>query len=94
MRLRTGRQVSKAVPPDVTLLLDPHTLIWWMEGAHQRLSRKVRTLLSNSQTRVLISAAVAWELAVKGNVGKIKLSASLQDLGRSRARTPNSTAML
>jgi PIN domain nuclease of toxin-antitoxin system len=62
--------------------MDTHTLIWWMEGAHQGLFRRVRTLLSNSETRLLISAAVPWELAIKVNVGKIKMSGSLQDLGR------------
>jgi PIN domain nuclease of toxin-antitoxin system len=54
-----------------------------MEGAHHRLSRRVRTLLSSSETGILISAAVAWELAIKVNAGKIKLSVPLQDLRRT-----------
>jgi PIN domain nuclease of toxin-antitoxin system len=62
--------------------MDAHTLIWWTDGAHQGLSRRVRTRLSNSESRVSISAAVAWELAIKVNVGKIKMSGSVQDLGR------------
>jgi PIN domain nuclease of toxin-antitoxin system len=66
----------------VTILLDTNTLIWWMEDAHDRLSSRIRALLLASETRVLISAAVAWELAIKVNVGKIKLSAPLPELGR------------
>lgn len=55
----------------MTLLLDTHTLIWWMEAA-ARLSRRASTTLANRQNRILISAAVAWELAIKTNLEKIR----------------------
>jgi PIN domain nuclease of toxin-antitoxin system len=37
-----------------------------------RLSRRARTILANADNRILLSAAVAWELAIKVNLGKIR----------------------
>lgn len=42
-----------------------------MEAA-ARLSRRASTVLANRKNRILISAAVAWELAIKVNLGKIR----------------------
>lgn len=52
------------------LLLDTHTLLWWLDG-DRRLSRRARTLLADEDNLVMVSAASAWELATKARLGKL-----------------------
>jgi PIN domain nuclease of toxin-antitoxin system len=53
------------------VLLDTHTLVWWVEG-REKLSAKARETIQDGDTVVLVSAASAWELAVKSRQGKFK----------------------
>ena len=69
----------------MTLLLDTHALIWWME-ASSRLSRRAATALANPQNRVLVSAAVAWELAIKVSSGKLRPPVPLLELAAVAAQ--------
>lgn len=55
------------------LLLDTHALIWWAIS-DKRLSKKVRRLMENEQTRVFVSSASAWEIATKVRLGKLTWS--------------------
>jgi PIN domain nuclease of toxin-antitoxin system len=55
------------------ILLDTHALIWWAIS-DKRLSKKVRRLVQDEQTRVFVSSASAWEIATKGRLGKLKWS--------------------
>jgi PIN domain nuclease of toxin-antitoxin system len=54
----------------VKLLPDTHTVLWW---AHEpsRLSPTADDLLSDHRHEVLLSAAVAWEIAIKIALGKL-----------------------
>jgi PIN domain nuclease of toxin-antitoxin system len=52
------------------ILIDTHTLVWWMVDS-SRLSRRAWDILSDPSNRILISAVVAWELAIKVNTEKI-----------------------
>jgi PIN domain nuclease of toxin-antitoxin system len=52
------------------LLLDTHALLWWSTNA-KALSRKVRRLIQNDDTKVYVSAASAWEIATKVRLGKL-----------------------
>jgi PIN domain nuclease of toxin-antitoxin system len=52
------------------VLIDTHTLVWWMVDG-SRLSKRASDILSDPSNRILISAVVAWELAIKVNAGKI-----------------------
>jgi len=52
------------------LLLDTHALIWWFNEP-AKLSARAASILGNPGNTILISAAVAWELAIKVNLGKI-----------------------
>lgn len=52
------------------LLLDTHALIWWAAG-DRSLSRKVRQLLQDESTTVVVSAATAWEIATKVRLGRL-----------------------
>lgn len=54
------------------LLLDTCTFLWLILD-HPRLSATAREALSNPEHEVLLSAASAWEIAVKQALGKLAL---------------------
>jgi len=54
----------------VRLLLDTHTLLWWLAD-DPSLSAVARRLTGRSSNNVLISAASAWEIATKVRLGKL-----------------------
>ena len=47
--------------------------------ADERLPRSAVAAIASPENQVLISAAVAWEIAIKVNLGKIKPPASIHD---------------
>lgn len=55
------------------LLLDTHAFIWWDEGA---LNPRGRALVVEAET-VYVSAVSAWEIALKGAIGKMRATAPL-----------------
>ena len=52
------------------LLLDTHTLLWWLFDDPQ-LSESVRKAVATADNRILVSSASAWELATKYRIGKL-----------------------
>ena len=60
----------------VTVLLDTHVLLWWWEMPEQ-LSAAVRRTIENRSNAILISAAVAWEVAVKTKTGRVNFESYL-----------------
>jgi PIN domain nuclease of toxin-antitoxin system len=58
-----GLQVVKA-------LLDTHALIWALEGS-KKLSKIARRVIENPQNEIIVSAASAWEIAIKQAMGKL-----------------------
>jgi PIN domain nuclease of toxin-antitoxin system len=56
--------------------LDTHALLWWMLG-DARLSPKARAAVGAEKAEVLVSAASAWELAMKVRLGKLPEAARL-----------------
>lgn len=52
------------------LLIDTHALLWWLT-ADRRLPDSVRKRLADRETRVLVSAASAWEVSIKKSIGKL-----------------------
>ena len=65
----------------MTVLLDTHIVIWSMVEP-DRLSRRARVAIENPKNRVLISAAVAWELAIKVKAGKFSPASIVDRLSR------------
>ena len=59
------------------LLLDTHTLIWWLDG-NANLSAAAREAISKSGEAIFVSAASSWEIATKHRIGKIELPKRLQ----------------
>jgi PIN domain nuclease of toxin-antitoxin system len=55
------------------LLLDTHVFLWWITD-DSRLSPKARELISDGQNELFLSAASAWEIAIKAQIGRLQLS--------------------
>jgi PIN domain nuclease of toxin-antitoxin system len=56
---------------------DTHPLIWFSNGKHSQLSKKVLTIFEKaekSESVIYIPAVVLWEIALLENLGKIKLT--------------------
>lgn len=54
------------------LLLDTHALLWWLTDS-PRLRAGWRRAIGDSQTRVVVSAASIWEIAIKSAMGRLDL---------------------
>jgi PIN domain nuclease of toxin-antitoxin system len=52
------------------LLLDTHTLLWWLDG-DRRMSKRARALVGRDAHEVFVSAASAWEITTKWRLGKL-----------------------
>lgn len=60
----------------MAILLDTHALLWWMIG-DPRLSPRARAAVGAERAEVFVSAASAWELAMKVRLGKLPQAARL-----------------
>ncbi len=58
------------------LLLDTHVLIWWDEG--RRLSAQARRAIAEAE-EVFVSAASAWEVAIKVGLGRLRPTRTVED---------------
>lgn len=52
------------------LLLDTHAALWWLSD-DQRFGAEAERQITDGTNRVLLSAAVVWEVAVKRSLGKL-----------------------
>jgi PIN domain nuclease of toxin-antitoxin system len=52
------------------LLLDTHAALWFLSG-DARLSESAKRHLTDDANRVLLSAAVVWEIAIKRSLRKL-----------------------
>jgi len=62
----------------VRLMLDTHALIWALEGG-ARLSRVARRAIEDPSNEVFVSAASAWEIAIKKAMGRLRIPDDLID---------------
>lgn len=63
----------------MNLLVDTHIVLWWFSRSRQ-LSNPARDEMSDPQNQVYVSAAVAWELAIKVNLGKLDAQKLVADM--------------
>lgn len=57
-------------------LLDTHALLWWLSD-DPGLSKTARRVISNTENQMIVSAASAWEIAIKVRLGKLPTAANL-----------------
>jgi PIN domain nuclease of toxin-antitoxin system len=60
----------------MNLLLDTQALLWWRVGS-RKLGPRARAAIETEAAAVRVSAASAWELAIKSRAGRLTLSQPL-----------------
>jgi len=66
----------------VRILLDTHVFLW-MHAASSRLG-DLAALVTNPKHDLFLSAASSWEIAIKSNIGKLRLPEGASDYVQSR----------
>ncbi|MEH2094069.1 MULTISPECIES: type II toxin-antitoxin system VapC family toxin [unclassified Nostoc] len=59
-------------------LLDTHTLLWYLLG-DPNLAIKVKDII-DTKDNLYFSIVSLWEIAIKINIGKLKIHRSIEDL--------------
>jgi PIN domain nuclease of toxin-antitoxin system len=54
------------------ILLDTHVFLWWITDSNQ-LSQNARSIISNPENEIFLSAASCWEMAIKASLGRLTL---------------------
>lgn len=60
------------------LLLDTHVFLWWLTD-HKLLSKAACDAIYHDKNVVFISAASAWEIAIKKSLGKLECPAEIEE---------------
>lgn len=55
------------------VLLDTHAFLWWITDSEE-LSERARTLFEDAENELFLSAASAWEIAIKARLGRIEFT--------------------
>jgi len=53
------------------VLLDTHAFLWWITD-DPRLSANARQIIGNGTNELFLSAASAWEIAIKAGLGRLR----------------------
>ncbi len=70
----------------MNVLLDTHTLIW-LSISPNRLSEKVRNLLSDTDNNLFLSIASVWEMQIKLQLSKLTIELPLPELIETQKQT-------
>jgi PIN domain nuclease of toxin-antitoxin system len=68
------------------LLLDTHIFLWWADDP-EKLSQAALSALQDEANELLLSVASVWEMQIKIQLGKLKLSLPLKDLIKNQQET-------
>ena len=72
------------------LLLDTHIFIWWADHP-EKLSPAALSALEDETNELVLSVASVWEMQIKIQLGKLKLSLPLKELVKNQQDTNNLT---
>ena len=61
------------------LLLDTHSLIWFLDG-NSRLSARARRLMEDENNELFLSVASLWEMAIKSSLGKLEMTQPFDEM--------------
>ena len=64
----------------MNLLLDTHTLLWFLNGNETELSSKAKQLISDSNNISYVSIASLWEMAIKIRLGSLSFELGYDNL--------------
>ena len=62
----------------MNLLLDTHTLLWWMNSS-RKLGRRTLAKIRDPKNNIWISAVCIWEVLIKTRIGRLKLDAPFEE---------------
>jgi PIN domain nuclease of toxin-antitoxin system len=68
------------------LLLDTHIFIWWADQP-EKLSSAALSALEDKANELLFSVASVWEMQIKLQLGKLKLSLPLKEILKNQQET-------
>jgi PIN domain nuclease of toxin-antitoxin system len=57
------------------ILLDTHVLLWWLSG-NEAVSLPAREAIGDADSETFVSAASAWEIAIKYKQGRLPTAAT------------------
>jgi len=60
-------------------LLDAHTFLWFISG-DEKLPTQIKTIVLNVNQPCYISIASFWEIAIKKQIGKLKIELKIEEL--------------
>lgn len=64
----------------MNLLLDTHTLIWFLNGDKDAISKKARAVIEKRENVKFVSIASCWEIAIKLSLGKLRFEGTFSEL--------------
>ena len=67
-------------------LLDTHTFLWWNTN-DRRLSPAARAFIADGRNQIFVSAASAWEIAIKSARGRLELPSAPDQYVADRMRS-------
>jgi|SRR5215213_1682079 len=74
------------------LLLDTHIFIWWADQP-EKLSPATLSALEDETNELLLSVASVWEMQIKIQLGKLKLSLPLKQLLKNQQEINDLTVL-
>lgn len=72
------------------LLLDTHIFLWWADHPEE-LSHAALVALEDEANELILSVASVWEMQIKTQMGKLKLSLPLGELVKTQRETNDIT---
>ena len=78
MRLCQKKSFAISASELMKLLLDTHVFLWWNQN-DPRLRSSHADAIRLPQSQVYVSAASAWEIGIKRNIGKLTFAGSVLD---------------
>jgi PIN domain nuclease of toxin-antitoxin system len=63
------------------ILLDTHVFLWWIDNEnHTLIGSEAKKLISDSRNEIYISAASAWEISIKQNIGALAAPSNIENI--------------
>jgi len=74
------------------LLLDTHIFIWWADH-QENLSPTALAALNEESNELLLSVVSVWEMQIKTQLGRLRLSLPLKELVKNQQETNELTVL-
>jgi PIN domain nuclease of toxin-antitoxin system len=65
------------------LLLDTHAFLWFVAG-DPRIGKKAKKIMEGGGSRLYLSSASIWEMAIKASLGRLSFDGPFEDFMESK----------